>query len=116
MISIAGRPGPPRGGCSLRRPSRVFSIIVSHYPPRVLQPGAAPAPGDPNHCAMAGRNTITLKELAAAIGISEDTLRRRVRDWGLELCYCAATRRPVQFFRDQASEALLKLKVISKPL
>lgn len=65
---------------------------------------------------MSRKPTITLKELAAAIGVSEDTVRRRMKDWGLDQCICAATRRPLVFFKEQAGAALLKLKVISKPL
>lgn len=59
---------------------------------------------------------IAIKELASAIGVSEDTVRRRMKDWGLDECVCAAYKKPLLLFREAASDALLERKVISKPL
>lgn len=60
--------------------------------------------------------TVTLCEIAIAANVSEDTVRRRRVEWGLNDCRSAASKSPAIFFREQASRVLLEKKIIIKPL
>lgn len=60
--------------------------------------------------------TVTRKEIAAAVEMSEDTVARRAKEWGLDKCSSVASRRPVIFFRDLASEVLIRRGLLTKPL
>lgn len=60
--------------------------------------------------------TVTIKEIASAAGVSEDTVRRRRKDWGLDKCQSMATKIPIVFFTQKASEVLIRQRIISKPL
>lgn len=62
------------------------------------------------------RPTVTRGDIAAASGCSKSTVRRKEKEWGLDDCVSAATKHPKQFFTEQASEALIKRRVISRPL
>ena len=62
------------------------------------------------------RPTVTIKEIAAAAGVSVDTVRRRKKKWGLDKCQSRATRIPIAFFTQEASEVLIKHRIISQPL
>jgi len=61
-------------------------------------------------------NTVTLKEIADAANVSVDTVRRNLKRWGLSKCRSKAREYPMIFFRGQASDALLRHRVISTPL
>lgn len=60
--------------------------------------------------------TVTRKEIATAAGISVDTVARRERDWGLDSHRARGCKKPIIYFREQASELLLKLRVIYRRL
>ena len=60
--------------------------------------------------------TVTLYEIAIAANVSEDTVRRRRAEWGLNDCRSAASKSPAIFFREEASRILLSKKIIIKPL
>lgn len=60
--------------------------------------------------------TITRKEIATAADVSEDTVARRERAWGLDKCRAKGRKRPVSFFRDLANAALIAEGVIEKPI
>lgn len=59
---------------------------------------------------------ITRKEIASAAGVSEDTVRRRQKEWGLNKCKSEAIKQPIAFFRDKANRELIKRRVIEKPI
>ncbi len=61
-------------------------------------------------------NTITRKEIAAAADVSEDTVTRREKSWGLDKCISQARQKPVSFFRDKVNQALISRGIISKPI
>lgn len=61
-------------------------------------------------------NTITRKQIAAAVGVSVDTVARRERDWGLDKCRSRAKARPVLYFREKVSRTLLEQSIISRPV
>jgi secreted PhoX family phosphatase len=60
--------------------------------------------------------TVTIKEIAAAAGVSVDTVRRKKKKWELDRCQSKATRIPIAFFTAEASEVLIKHRIISRPL
>ncbi|MGA2685907.1 MAG: hypothetical protein ABSF51_12735 [Verrucomicrobiota bacterium] len=51
---------------------------------------------------------VTLKEIAAALEISPDTLRRRLADFGLDQCRDATSKKPIRFHRAAAMRELAK--------
>lgn len=65
---------------------------------------------------MTTKPTVTLKEIASAADVSEDTVRRHLDDWGLNKCKSEASKRPHYFFRKLASDQLIRVRVISEPL
>lgn len=58
---------------------------------------------------------ITREEIAKAAGVSEDTVKRKEKTWGLDKCRSKATNRPL-FFRAKASDILLSQSIIPVPL
>jgi len=64
---------------------------------------------------MSQRDTITVKEIASVLNVSQDTVRRRRKQWGLEECRCRMVLKPITFFRMAASEALVRSKVVNIP-
>lgn len=60
--------------------------------------------------------TVSRKEIAAGIGVSERTVVRHEASWGLDKCRSSATENPILFFRTKANRELLKRRIIDKPL
>lgn len=60
--------------------------------------------------------TISRKEISSAAGVSDDTVRRRQKEWGLDKCRAHGTKIPVTFWRDKANRVLLKKGVIERPI
>jgi len=59
---------------------------------------------------------ITLQCLAAALDVSDDTLRRKLKRWGLLACRYPEPKRPATFDLQQASEILQHRGFIDAPL
>lgn len=57
-------------------------------------------------------NTITIKEIATAVGVSVSTVRRREKDWGLDEARSHASRHARLYFRRKATEILFKAGVL----
>lgn len=65
---------------------------------------------------MTTKPTVDLKEVAQAADCSESTAKRKYREWGLEPLRSKALHRRIRFFRRLASEQLIRIKVIDRPL
>jgi DNA-binding XRE family transcriptional regulator len=65
---------------------------------------------------MTTESPITRKQLCSALHVSEKTLVRHERDWGLNLCICAAVLKPKLYWLDKVNAQLLRRKVIREPL
>lgn len=61
-------------------------------------------------------DTITRKDIARAAGVSEKTVARRERKWGLHQCRSEAIHRPHLYFRDQVNRQLIPRRIFSAPL
>jgi hypothetical protein len=61
-------------------------------------------------------NYITRKEIAAILGVSVRTISRRQAEWGLNSCITDSCRRPIAFSLPEASIALMRARVISRPI
>lgn len=61
-------------------------------------------------------DTITRKQIAQAAGVSEDTVRRKEVEWGIDKFKSTASECPILFFRQPVSIQLLKIRVIIRPL
>ena len=60
--------------------------------------------------------TITRKDIARAAGVSEKTVGRRERDWGLNTCRSRASERPQLYFREQVNRQLVPRSIIHRPI
>ena len=60
--------------------------------------------------------TITRKQLCSALHVSEKTLLRHERDWGLNLCICTVCLKPKLYYIAQVNKQLLRRGVIAEPL
>lgn len=60
--------------------------------------------------------TLTIKEIAAGVGVSERTAKRKQGKWGLKECRSKASKCPILFFRDKVNAALLASGVIDSPI
>jgi hypothetical protein len=59
--------------------------------------------------------TITRKEIAKATGVSERTVKRKEKEWGLSKCRSKASERPL-FFLDPANRELMQRGIILRPI
>ena len=60
--------------------------------------------------------TISIKELASKLGVSEKTVIRREYSWGLNICRCLHKLKPKLYWLDKVNVQLLRRKVICEPL
>lgn len=60
--------------------------------------------------------TITRKDIANAAGVSEKTVARRERNWGIHSCRSQASHRPQLYFREQVNRILVPRRIFSRPL
>ena len=65
---------------------------------------------------MSNQTTVTIKELSAMLGVSEDTVRRNREKWKLDTCICHVKCKPELFFRASVSVVLLRARVIDRPI
>jgi hypothetical protein len=61
-------------------------------------------------------NTISLKELASKLAVSEKTIVRHEYIWGLNICRCRHKLKPKLYWLDKVNAQLLRRKVIREPL